>query len=233
MKNILITAALACAWLSPLASAQHHHAADHKQEAKQAQAAPETIESQPYTLPTCPVSGQALGSMGDPIIKQIDGREVRFCCAMCPPKFQKNKAEHFKKIDEQMIADQLPHYPLTTCVVSGEKLSDEGEHAAINVIYKNRLVRFCCQMCQDDFNKDPGAYLAKLDAKAADQQREHYPLTTCMVSGGELGGMGEPSEIIPAGRLIRFCCAMCEPKVLKNPTEFIAKLDEAWRAAKP
>ena len=33
-----------------------------------------------YTLATFPISGKTLGSMGDAIVKQYDGREVRFCC---------------------------------------------------------------------------------------------------------------------------------------------------------
>ncbi len=193
--------------------------------------APE-VESQPYTLSTCPVSGEALGSMGDPVVKVIDGREVRFCCAMCVGRFEKNKDELFKQIDEQMIADQLPYYPMTTCAISGEPLFEDGEDIAINRIYANRLVRLCCSMCVKEFNKDPGVYIAKIDQAAADAQRENYPLDRCMI-GGKLGSMGEPSEIVLAGRLIRFCCPMCEPKVIENPSKYLSKLDQAWEDQNP
>lgn len=58
-------------------------------------------------------------------------------------------------------------YPLTTCVVSGEKLGgDMGD----TVIYrhKGREVRLCCKNCIQDFEKDPAKYLKKLDnAEAA------------------------------------------------------------------
>ncbi len=40
---------------------------------------PEQAWTGPYTLDTCPVSGEKLGSMGDPSVKMYDGREVRFC----------------------------------------------------------------------------------------------------------------------------------------------------------
>ncbi|HCT45241.1 MAG: hypothetical protein CMJ35_08395 [Phycisphaerae bacterium] len=190
------------------------------------------VKSQPYTLGTCPVSGEELGSMGDPIIKVIDGREVRFCCNMCVPKFEKDSARYFKQIDEQMIADQMPYYPQTTCVVSGEPLVDDGEDIAINMIYANRLVRLCCNMCKTEFKKDPGAYIAKLDKAAADAQRVDYPLDKCMI-GGKLGSMGEPSEIVLAGRLVRFCCPMCEPKVIADPAKYLGQLDEAWKNAAP
>jgi YHS domain-containing protein len=195
-----------------------------------AEAAPAV--SQPYTLATCPVSGEKLGSMGDPIIKQYNGREVRFCCNMCIGRFEKNTESYFKQIDEQMIADQLPYYPMSTCVVSGEALSEDGEDTAINIIHANRLVRLCCNMCKKEFKQDPGAFVAKIDKAAADAQRADYPLGTCMI-GGKLGSMGEPSEIVLAGRLVRFCCSMCEPKVIENPAKYLAQLDEAWAKQRP
>jgi YHS domain-containing protein len=204
-----------------------HHA---KPDAKKAVASP--AKNQPYTLSTCPVSGEALGSMGDPIVMEIDGREVRFCCKMCVGKFEKNKADYFNEIDKQMIADQMPYYPSTNCVVSGESLIEDGKDTAINMIHANRLVRLCCKMCVSEFNEDPGAYIAKLDKAAADEQRPKYPLDKCMI-GGKLGSMGEPSEIVLAGRLVRFCCSMCEPKVIADPAKYLGQLDKAWEASKP
>ena len=43
--------------------------------------------------------------------------------------------------------------------------------------------------------------------------------------------MGEPTEMVIAGRLVRFCCASCEPKVRANPLPYIEKIDAAWAAA--
>jgi hypothetical protein len=45
--------------------------------------------------------------------------------------------------------------------------------------------------------------------------------------------MGDPSEIVLAGRLVRFCCAMCEPKVIADPVKYLAQLDEAWAKQNP
>lgn len=58
-------------------------------------------------------------------------------------------------------------YPLTTCVVSGDKLDEMGD--PVKYVYKqpgkpDRLVEFCCKDCIKDFEKDPAKYLAKLDA---------------------------------------------------------------------
>ena len=51
-------------------------------------------------------------------------------------------------------------YPLTTCVVSGEKLGSMGKPVELN--YQGIEVRFCCAMCVDQFKKDPAKYLSKL-----------------------------------------------------------------------
>ncbi len=59
------------------------------------------------------------------------------------------------------------NYPLTTCVVSGDKLGEMGD--SVKYVYKqpgqpDRVVEFCCKDCIKDFEKDPAKYLAKLDA---------------------------------------------------------------------
>lgn len=56
-------------------------------------------------------------------------------------------------------------YPLTTCVVSGEKLGEMGTPVVFN--YKGTEVRFCCNDCLKTFKKDPEKYLAKLKKAAA------------------------------------------------------------------
>lgn len=58
-------------------------------------------------------------------------------------------------------------YPLTTCVVSGDKLGEMGEPVVIN--YQGTEVRFCCNHCVAKFNANPAKYLAKL--KAATQKQ--------------------------------------------------------------
>jgi len=53
-------------------------------------------------------------------------------------------------------------YPLTTCVVSGEKLGgDMGDPYVFT--HDGREVRLCCKSCLKDFKKDPAKYLKKLD----------------------------------------------------------------------
>ncbi len=121
----------------------------------------------PYPLDYCLVTGEKLGSMGDAVVKVYDGREVKFCCAMCPPKFEKDKKAYLKKLDDGIIATQKATYPLQTCVVSGEPLKPSDMGDPVDFVYQNRLVRFCCNGCIAAFNKNPDKYLKKIDDAAA------------------------------------------------------------------
>ena len=56
-------------------------------------------------------------------------------------------------------------YPLTTCVVSGDKLGEMGKPYIYK--YKDREIQFCCKGCVKDFNKEPAKYLKKLDEAEA------------------------------------------------------------------
>jgi len=69
------------------------------------------------------------------------------------------------------FAKAKAEYPLKTCVVSDEEIGgDMGE--GIDYIHKqdgqpNRLVRFCCKDCINDFKKKPAKYLKLIDEAAA------------------------------------------------------------------
>ncbi|MCB9848416.1 MAG: hypothetical protein H6814_08390 [Phycisphaeraceae bacterium] len=187
----------------------------------------------PYTLTTCPVSGEELGGMGDAVVKVYDGREVRFCCAMCVPKFEKDEQAYLEKIDQQIIASQLPYYPLTTCVVSDEELlpvcADDPSQKQVDVVVNNRLVRLCCKGCLKDLQADPEKYFKKIDDAVIAQQKDNYPLDTCPVSGEGLK-QGEIVYAVMGNRLFKLCCNRCKRGIKKDPTAAIAKLDAAWAA---
>jgi hypothetical protein len=70
-------------------------------------------------------------------------------------------------------------YPLSTCVVSGEKLGGGDMGPPVDYIHKeegkpDRLVRLCCKGCIKDFKKDPAKYLKMIDdASAAPAKNGH------------------------------------------------------------
>jgi YHS domain-containing protein len=197
--------------------AHHDHAASQPAKAQ--------FAGDAYLLSTDPVSGGPLGDK--PITYQHEGRELRFADQKSLDAFKADPAKYLPKVDEQMIQQQLPFYPLDTCMVSGDKLGgDMGK--PVDLIYKNRLVRFCCTDCVKDFQKDPDKFIAKLNDAVIAKQGSTYPLTTCMVSGDKLGGdMGKPVDLVVGNRLVRFCCSSCVKDFNTNPAKFLKMIDDA------
>lgn len=183
----------------------------------------------PYTLPVDPVSGERLGK--NAIVREYDGREVRFASERTAERFEADLKANLATLDERMIEDQAAFYPMQVCLVAKHP-PKEGE-AWTDVVYRNRLVRFCCAGCEFKLEKQPEKYLADLDAAVIEQQREAYPLQKCLVGGGALGSMGEPHEVVLANRLVRLCCDSCEETLRENAPQLIAELDAAWRKQDP
>ena len=68
--------------------------------------------------------------------------------------------------DAAWAAQAREQYALDVCLVSDEPLDSMG--GAAEYIYRvdgqpDRLVRFCCSGCEEDFLQDPAAHLAKVD----------------------------------------------------------------------
>jgi YHS domain-containing protein len=186
----------------------------------------------PYPLDACPISGKKLGAMGDPVVKLYAGREVRFCCDSCPAKFEKDLDASLAKLDEKIIKDQAPLYPLKTSVVTGKDLPEKP----FEFVYGNRLIRVGAQSEKADFLKDPKRYVKDLDKAVVAAQGKDYPLKACPVSHDELAGeKDENVDVVLAGRLVRLCCKDCKNDIEKEPAKFIAAIDQARKGdtAKP
>jgi YHS domain-containing protein len=54
----------------------------------------------PYPLDVCLVSGEKLGSMGEPIVITHEGREIKFCCDQCLPSFNENPDKYLSKLPQ-------------------------------------------------------------------------------------------------------------------------------------
>lgn len=52
----------------------------------------------PYPLEVCLVSGEKLGSMGEPTSLIHEGQEIKFCCDSCEPRFKKDPAKYLSKL---------------------------------------------------------------------------------------------------------------------------------------
>jgi len=62
----------------------------------------------------------------------------------------------------------LTPYPLTTCIVTGDKLSTD----AIVFSYDGREIKTCCTDCIDEFYKDPARFAGKIDEEAARAEKK-------------------------------------------------------------
>lgn len=81
------------------------------------------------------------------------------------------------KIDDAGVPAGWPakakaEYPLDTCAVSGDRFDSEDVGKPQDYVYReegkpDRLLRFCCKDCVNDFKKDPAHYL-KIIQEASD-----------------------------------------------------------------
>ena len=64
---------------------------------KKAAAAPAGA-SDDYPLKVCVVSGEPLGSMGEPAAITYEGTKVKFCCGGCEDDFRKDPTTYLAKL---------------------------------------------------------------------------------------------------------------------------------------
>jgi hypothetical protein len=65
----------------------------------------------PYPLDTCLVSGEKLGSMGQPVVMVHAGQEIKFCCKGCVPDFEKEPAKFLTKLAAPLAVPAVPGLP--------------------------------------------------------------------------------------------------------------------------
>lgn len=59
----------------------------------------ESAAAKPYPLDVCLVSGEKLGSMGEPVVIVHEGQEIKFCCDSCVPKFKENPEKYLSQLE--------------------------------------------------------------------------------------------------------------------------------------
>jgi hypothetical protein len=180
-----------------------------------------TWRGDPYLPDTDPVTNSVLP--GEPLKFMFKGRELRFAEKGNLEVFLKNSRKYLNRVDRLMISQQLPFYPLETCIVSDEPLERSME--PVDRIVRNRLVRFCCPGCiTTRFAKDENRYLSALDKAVITSRLADYPTNMCIVSGKELGVQGSPVNVVIGNRLVRLCCNSCEELLRSNPGRYLRHL---------
>jgi YHS domain-containing protein len=57
----------------------------------------------------CVVSGEPLDAMGEPVVYNHEGREVKFCCNGCIKKFKADPAKYLAMLDSATPVEQEAH----------------------------------------------------------------------------------------------------------------------------
>jgi len=180
-------------------------------------------QGDPYTLDTCPVSGKALGSMGDPIVLDHEGREIKLCCGGCEKPFKSDTAKFIAEIDAKVIEQQDGNYPLETCLISGKALDSKGD--PVNIVVANRHVKLCCGGCEKPARADVAKTIATLDEAVIAAQSADYHYKNCPVSGKPIDSKGDPVNLVVANRLVKLCCGGCDKPVIADPAAAFKKLE--------
>lgn len=176
-----------------------------------------------YYLPTCALCDRPLGYIGEAVDVTRDGRELRFCSAACVAGFDHDPTAGLAHADTVIIRDQSPHYPLTTCLVSGRSLRND----ATTFVWRNRMIRVASEHQRDTFLSDPTPWMVKLDKAVIVAQAPTYGMPNkCPVQGDILEG-DVPVDFVVANRMIRVCCRRCVSNVRKRPYQYLALIDRA------
>ena len=188
----------------------------------------------------CPVSGQPLGSMGDPIAVTKGDQTLYVCCAGCVQKAKANFATYLKKLEPQIVAapataaDNEAIKLQKTCPVANQPLGSMG--TPIKVTGLERDVYLCCQGCVNSLKSAPDKYLAKLPplpvakptvvkATAADATYVAAQ-KLCPVMDEPLDAMGGPYKTVVEGQVVYLCCPGCAKMLAADPDKYLAKLKE-------
>jgi Cu(I)/Ag(I) efflux system membrane fusion protein len=70
----------------------------------------------------CPVTKAKLGSMGDPLAVEVEGRKVWVCCSGCPPKLKATPAKYLSKEAAQTApSDAVLSVPESAVIDTGDR----------------------------------------------------------------------------------------------------------------
>ncbi len=173
----------------------------------------------------CPVSGNELASVDNPMKVKIGAEEIFLCCKRCAKG--KIDAKHWVTIHKNFAAAQ------GICPVMEKPLPANPKSTNIN----GQTIYICCPPCTKKIRAEPKKYLTKLagyyrNATAANKpeakvgptgktaahldnlsERDQLKVAVqkiCPVSGKPLGRMGTPLKVKVGGMDTFLCCEGCK-----------------------
>lgn len=171
----------------------------------------------PYPLPTCVVLDSPL--YDDSSILDFDGREIRVCCEDCVGEFNDKYDTWIRVVDERIVMQETPYYPLATCLVDGKSLD---EVSTVDFVFRNRLFRLCSDDCRQAVEQHPGKYFGLLNEAVIKKQKPGYPSAACIVSGKPLGE--DAVDHVVGNQLVRLAGKEQLDEFEKNPGKYLAEL---------
>lgn len=179
----------------------------------------------------CPVSGNALGSMGAPPAVRIGDRDVYVCCADCTNALKADPQKYLAKLPpvgpvKATRADAAAIAFQKTCPVMKKPLDSMGGPWKINL--RGRDVFVCCPGCTKALEREPAKYLAMLPtppaAKATQTDMAAISVQKlCPVMNEPLMSMGGAWKVYAKGQPVFVCCKGCIAKVEQHPDFYLAK----------
>lgn len=179
-----------------------------------------------YYLPSCPACGGMLGAKGETLDTTWRGRDLRFCGGPCRDRFMADPGQMLDALDRVIADDQRPWYPPGGSVVSGRALSP-----GIDVVVGNRLFRLADESERQRLLADTGSYVGVLDAAVIRDQAPRYGMPDKCPVQGDILASDTPIDIVIANRMIRVCCQRCVRVVRSRPSQYLAMVEYANRAA--
>ncbi len=59
------------------------------------------------------------------------------------------------------------------CPVFGERINEETK---ATYEYEGKIYNFCCEMCIEEFKKDPEKYIEKIEKEKSEENKEEHPI---------------------------------------------------------
>jgi hypothetical protein len=181
----------------------------------------------PYPLAHCAIVPDVLLDENAEIVT-VEERELRVCCSDCADQLAANSFGATSQVDERITKQQLPLYPLTTCIVDDKPLFGLG---TVNYVFRNRLFRVCSGKCQVKLEQEPAKFFGKLDYAVIEKQKPDYPLTTCIVSGKPLAA--DSLDHVVANQLVRLSSFDQLEQFGRTPGGYLLKLRQAAKKNAP
>lgn len=126
------------------------------------------------------------------------------------------------------LREQLPFYPMNTCVVSGEELNSG---TLVIEFYEDHLVLLANESARQIFLSDPRTYWDILRQETIRSQQKVYPTASCVVSKEPLGSLGPTINHLHGMQLVQLCCSNCVSTLNKTPKRHLETLNEAYLQA--